>query len=57
MAQAWLSIKVIGDERVTVPAGVIDTYVIKASPEISPEELKKAAPHGITFVRSKSYVM
>ena len=31
MAQAWLSIKVIGDERVTVPAGVFDTYVIKAS--------------------------
>ena len=28
-----------------------------ASPQISPEELKKAAPHDITFVRSKSYVM
>ena len=27
------------------------------SPQISPEELKKAAPHDITFVRSKSYVM
>ena len=31
MGRAWLRIKVIGDERVTVPAGVFDTYVIKAS--------------------------
>ena len=27
------------------------------SPQISPEELKKAAPHDITSVRSKNYVM
>ena len=52
-------------ERYIIKAEYVDQRVYSfalqyggsASPEISPEELKKAAPHGITFVRSKSYVM
>ena len=45
------------DGSATAQSGLRTSAAQTPSPEISPEELKKTAPHGITFVRSKSYVM